>query len=60
MVTNYATYHKLTKFANKYCSVIHRKIAGLYVWRKMLESTRQINEKILFCIKLLRLSPLIV
>ncbi len=36
----------------------HRKIAGFYVWKKMLVSTRQIKEKLLFDIKFLRLSPL--
>ncbi len=60
MATPYATYHKLTKVANTYCSVIHRKIAGLYVWKTMLETTRKINEILLFCIQLLRLPPLIV
>ncbi len=38
----------------------HRKIAGLYVWKKMLVSIRQIKEKLLFNIKLLRLSPLTI
>ncbi len=38
----------------------HREIAGLYVWKKMLVKTWQIKEKLLFDIKLLRLSPLTI
>ncbi len=38
----------------------HQKITGLYVWKKMLVSTRQINDKLLFYIKLLCLSPLTI
>ncbi len=41
-------------------TTLHQKIAGIYVWKTMLESTRQIKEKLRFYIKLLGLSPLIV
>ncbi len=41
-------------------TTIQRKLAGLYVWKKMLVSTRQIKENILSYIKLLRLSPLTI
>ncbi len=58
MTTPYAKYHKLTKAARNDCS--HRTSGNggpLRLEEKSFESRRQIKEKLLFYIKLLRLSP---
>ncbi len=62
MATPYVKYHKLTKVANKYCSHYDNTSENYGPLRSdtVLESTRQIKGKLLFCIKLLRLSQLIV
>ncbi len=56
----YKTYHSPRSFDLFNETRKHRKIAGLYVWKKMLVNTRQMREKRLLYIKLLRLSPLTV
>ncbi len=62
MATPYALYHKLTKVARNYCSHYDNasENCGPLLWKTMLESTRQIKEKLLFYIRLLRLSQLIL
>ncbi len=60
MVTPYVNYHKLTKVTNKYCFHFDKTSKSKDAFKTMLVSTRQIKEKLLFYIKLLRLSPLIV
>ncbi len=47
MATPYVNYHKLIVNIVP-TKTIHRKIAGLNVWKTMLESTRQIKEKTTF------------
>ncbi len=63
METLYVKYHKLTKDAYKIfapTTTKHQKIAGINVCKTLLVSTRQIKEKQLFYIGLLRISPLTV
>ncbi len=61
MVTLCVKYHKLTKVANKiFVPTTTPKIAGINVCKTLLISTRQIKEKMLFYMKLLRLSAFTV